>query len=888
MIGPRSGRMETALAIKEILFVHHSHTDIGYTHPQPVVMELHRRFIDEALDIAERTADYPDDAKFRWTCEVTNITVDWWKQASNRDRDRFLAAYKRGQIDVAGMGWHMTPLMDHSMVVDVLKPLKFLREEVGVAVRSAMNTDVNGLPWGVVDALLDHGITGISMAINEHYGHALKPWPRAFNWQAPGGRNITAYNGFIYGVTSDKSLRIPLDMDEARARVPAWAKRWEDGGYPHPFLMMQLTNVRYHDNASPEPEAPDFIRRFNEGNASNGGIKLRFGTISEFFDRVRQQPADTLPTLRGDWTDWWNFGAGSTAHETAQMLRGQRDLDAALSLEAWHPGKRHYRSAALHDRARDGLALYAEHTWGADRSISAPFSPETRTQQLLKLATAADGASVARMLRRDGLEALATEAGGEEPTLLIYNPHPFPVTQSIRLPYLPPMAGAPDPKRGFGLEDVVPAGPSSHRIQRQDVVLSDLSDDRAYWTTPIAVPALSYVTLPAAEVVPNGTDKLSAKDSVLSNGRVTATLDPKGGLTSLTLDGVEYAGAPAQDLKFGVPVLERIASGKRTDMFDQVDLESPDWHKAWHLDWQAVRAAPTSIAVTTTVVLRGSAEISQSFVLANGDKVEVIYRLLPDDPALSIEAVVTKLPLSEPHGIYLPMPAALKSCWSTDYETGGAILKLDDEQLPYASRHYITTQRFIRIADDAHELTVACPDAPLWQIGGFTFGRFGDPDGRVVRENPTLLAWLTNNYWSTNFQADQGGQTRFRFWLLPAAKQDIGAAAQGAITRVQPLAAHLYTGQGEKRSTAGTLLKTELGPVLLTRLEAEGNGVALSLLNPSDEAVEVTIGSGTVKVARAHVTSLAGAAGAAVPVKDGTVTATIAARAWTRLAVYPG
>ena len=94
--------------------------------------------------------------------------------------------------------------------------------------------------------------------------------------------------------------------------------------------MMQLTNIRYHDNGSPQADAPDFIRRFNEGNASTGGVKLRIGTLSEFFDRMRKEPAETLPTMRGDWTDWWNFGAGSTAHETAQTLRGQRDLDAAL------------------------------------------------------------------------------------------------------------------------------------------------------------------------------------------------------------------------------------------------------------------------------------------------------------------------------------------------------------------------------------------------------------------------------------------------------------------------------------------------------------------------------------------------------------------------------
>ena len=97
-----------------------------------------------------------------------------------------------------------------------------------------MNTDVNGLPWGVVDALLDHGITGLSMAINEHFGHALRPWPRAFRWQAPGGRTLTAYNGFIYGVTSDRNLASRSTWTKRAVRVPRWTKLWEERGYPHP------------------------------------------------------------------------------------------------------------------------------------------------------------------------------------------------------------------------------------------------------------------------------------------------------------------------------------------------------------------------------------------------------------------------------------------------------------------------------------------------------------------------------------------------------------------------------------------------------------------------------------------------------------------------------
>ena len=262
--------------------------------------------------------------------------------------------------------------------------------------------------------------------------------------------------------------------------------------------MMQITNIRYHDNGSPQAALPDFIRRFN---ATDPEVRLRFVTISEFFDRLRAEPEERLPLMRGDWTDWWNFGSGSTAHETSQLLQGQRDLDDALGLEAWQPGETSRRSGALHDAARRALALYAEHTWGADRSISNPLlardadASSCSSSASRRKAPASPACSAAM-----GSNGSRSEAGGEEPRLLVYNPHPFPVRQSLRLPYLPPLAGAPEPQRGFGLEDLVPAGPTSHRIQRQDVIFSDLSDDRAFWSEPIEVPALSYVTMPAGAI----------------------------------------------------------------------------------------------------------------------------------------------------------------------------------------------------------------------------------------------------------------------------------------------------------------------------------------------------------------------------------------------------
>ncbi|MBK8086434.1 MAG: hypothetical protein IPK28_22900 [Devosia sp.] len=848
--------------IADIYLVPHSHTDIGYTHPQPIVLELHRRFLDQAMDLADATAHHSDGSAFRWMVEVSGTAEDWWRHASSTQRDRFVAAAQAGRIEVAGMRWNQTQLSDHHMLIEAMGAIKELRA-AGVPIRSAMNSDVNGVNWGVIDVMLDHGIENFSMAINEHFGHAIRPRPQAFNWVSPTGRRLLVHNGLMYGSTVSGWLGVPGDLEKTRRAVPQLANLLEQRGYPHSVLIMQATNIYYHDNATPNAALPGHVRAFN---AEGGPIRLRISTLSEAFDRLRRDDLSGIPEMRGDWPDWWSFGAGGTTRETGILLAGQRALRDAQQLASWS-SQRLPRSAVQEKTAGDALALFVEHTFTADRGARRPDSSDADTQIHWKKARAYEGYSLARMLRRDGMAALASHHAGDEVGALVYNPLPVPVTRPLRIPKV-------------GLTKNL-LDPSSHVVQRQDSEFSDYPDDDMMMVE-VDLPPLGYVVSPYEDLRP-ATGVVQASDTVLDNGIVRLRLDPRaGGLASLERDGVERIDADWA-FGFGVPVLESPIPALRSALFTPpvfVDMDTAfDLHAQWHPDWVAQREAGR---LTATKVRRGTgyADVVQTFAFSTGEMVTVAYRLAAGDEALAIEVVVDKKRIAMPHAYYFPMPMAHDGRWSTHYETAGAMVELDREILAGGNRHFLTTQRLVRLQGQSRGATVASPDLPLFQVGGFTFGRHDR--GEVAREAPVLLAWLNNNYWDVNFEVTQAGPLRTRFHLLTHAAETVGRSLRRALPYVAEPQLHMLRSAGRARVS---MFDIEADDLLITGFERDGDAVRLYLLNPDPVAHTLQLSSAALQVISATMINLDGSLCGPCSVSEGTLSLTIPARAWSGLQV---
>ncbi len=377
---------------REIWLLPHSHVDIGYSDPQPVVEKNHWRYFREAIELAKASAGNPPGARFKWNTEQAWAVETYFRQAGEAERSAFLMAMSQGSIELqATLAGVLTGLCHPEELVRLTAFARGLGKQAGVPIGSAMVTDIPGQSWSFMQALALAGIKYVSSGPNympslfdggDRIGWALKAWgDKPFYWLSPSGKERILFWMAGRGYSWFHGLNMGSLAKAPSYRIFEYMDELEEKGYP--YSMVQVRYTIGGDNGPPDPGLADTVKRWNETYASP---KIVIATASEMFAELERRHGKALPEVRGDFTGYWEDGAASSAKETAMARTSAGRLVQAEAL--WSILGRPGFPAEKDEEAWRQVVLFSEHTWGAHDSVSNPDGEGPRAQWKYKKAFA--------------------------------------------------------------------------------------------------------------------------------------------------------------------------------------------------------------------------------------------------------------------------------------------------------------------------------------------------------------------------------------------------------------------------------------------------------------------------------------------------------------------
>jgi len=345
----------------ELWFLPHSHNDIGYTHVQTEVERKQWQYLDQAVALARRTADYPPGARFKWNVEVMWAVDSYLKQASPEKREEFIEAIRRGRVGLDALyGNELTALCRPEELFRLTDCARRVARQYRLTVDSAMISDVPGYTWGIVPVLAHSGVRYFSVGPNHVHriGYTLADWgDRPFYWIGPSGQQRVlcwvaghAYSWFHPGLLgSIKNVKAQVFFQ--------YVRKLEESDYA--YDMVQIRYSIAGDNGPPDPDLPEFVKQWN---AKYAWPRMVIATTGEMMRQFERRYGDKLPEFRGDFTPYWEDGAGSSARETALARNASERLVRAEALwamldPAGYPDDAFYaawRNAILYNEDRPG------------------------------------------------------------------------------------------------------------------------------------------------------------------------------------------------------------------------------------------------------------------------------------------------------------------------------------------------------------------------------------------------------------------------------------------------------------------------------------------------------------------------------------------------------
>jgi len=812
-----------------LFLVPHSHLDIGYSDYQSKVAAVQSRAIDEGIDMAERVPGFSYSVDGSWVLD------QFMKTRSAADQQRAIQAMRDGKLFVPAQYAELLTGFPsaETMIRSLYASARFSRLH-GTPFNYANITDVPSYSGSYPSILAAAGIQYFVAGPNGHETRAPVLLQGRLNenspfwWVGPDGGKVVFWyarhyfeGGILFGT--------PPEIAAGLESVPLFLRTYERANYRANAVILFGTQ---QENTDLFPQQAQLAGQWNQEFAYP---KIVYSGFHDALKNIADQFGNGLPTVTGDGGPYWEDGIASNARYAA-IERGNESRAPSAEKLATLSALVNPRIAA--DRSQldemwTNMVLMDEHTFNSHDSWSDPGSEETARQSEVKNQYAVKAANSADFVARASMSSLADSISAGPNSLIVFN------TLNWKRSALADF----DLNNGLIIFDRSTSQPVPFQVVSQSAKL------RRVRFLAAEIPAFGYKVF---ELRPS-----RQPDPIAEAGHAAIIESP---FYRVELDPASGAVRGIYDKE-----LRRELVNKQSPYrFGQyLYVVGGDERPNTLLQYRSVRLQPKLqvdaardgrlLAVTRTP--DGWTARMQS-ADTNTPAIVTEIRLFDREKKIEFVEDVDKTEVKSREGVYFAFPFAMDRP-QFQYEIQTGIVDPTKDMYPGAGHEWFSVQHWASVQQDGLSATVMPLDASLVTLGDIYRGAWPKQFG--VRPG-TIFSFTMNNYWSTNYNAGQGGHFRFRYVVTSASSTRASALSRMGWEEATPLELNEVTRQDkalapkpDSSSLQASYLDVSDPAVLVEdwKPAEDGNGTILRLLDLGGIERQVTVQTPLIAITRA-------------------------------------
>lgn len=725
-----------------IHLVPHLHLDIGYTDYQAKVAELQSRNLDKVLDFL------PQHPEMRFSLDGSWVLQNYFASRKEEVRKRFLEYVRQEKISVPAQ--YANLLTGYASLEELIRSLAYsheLHRTEGIPFEYANITDVPSVTWSYPSVLNAAGIKYFAEATNSDRGPIVLTgrWNEKspFWREGPDGSKVLMANTRQYSQLWFV-CELPPEVGNCRQGLPAYLQQFDAPDYKPDAVLMFGSQLENTDARLSEPQ---FVAQWQTSFAYP---KFILSSFPDYFRYIEHNYGPQLATVNGDGGPYWEDGVGSDAKTTAIDRNDQSRAVAAeeLSTVSRYINPQIAVPRQLLDRVWTNLLLYAEHTWDSWNSVSQPDSQEAVEQLATKDEYVSQSQQAVSTLERESLSQIAQQIHMPSSSLLVFNSLSWPRSGLVEL--------------DLDRDKIVTEFPERTPVPFE--VLTERTGYRHVRFLAKDVPSMGFKCY-AIEV-----QHEASKASTASAGEQTET-----------------QGNVIENAYYRVEADE--ATGAVKSIFDkQLNRELVDVSSPYRFNQYLYVEGGTDDS--QIVHMRRSLPLAELRIIPSFGGRVVGFRATPFGKILTLEAKslhtpsvrteiilydaekklefvnhITKEPVRGKEAAYFAFPVAAPKP-SFQYEIQNGWVDPSKDMLKGAGLEWFSVGHWAKAACANWEVAIVPVDAPLMTLGDINRGTWPE---EFHPKSSTMFSYVLNNYWHTNYRAEQGGEFTFRYLITSAA-----------------------------------------------------------------------------------------------------------------------